>query len=262
MSDSLGSPRDRLDALLADRAAFGLTPDEQAELAALLAAHPDVDPEALDRLAADVALSGLPAECEPLPEGLRERILRHAPAHLPVAPVPASARRRRAPWSVALAVAAAVLVGIGLWWYPAAKSPADRRAELLARAARAGADVVRVDWTATDDPAGRGVTGDVVWDPVAQEGYMRFRGLQANVPAESQYQLWVFDEARDARYPVDGGVFDIPAGPGEVIVPIGTKLGVTRATLFAVTVERPGGVVVSSRERLPLLAKVADRKPG
>jgi hypothetical protein len=28
--------------------------------------------------------------------------------------------------------------------------------------------------------------------------------------------------------------------------------------MFAVTIEKPGGVVVSSRERLPLIATVAD----
>ena len=54
---------------------------------------------------------------------------------------------------------------------------------------------------------------------------------------------------------MDGGVFDVSAD-GEVIVPIDPKLGVVDPTLFAVTIEKPGGVVVSSRERLPLLASV------
>ena len=54
----------------------------------------------------------------------------------------------------------------------------------------------------------------------------------------------------------DGGVFDVPPGGGDVVVPIRVKLGVTRPKLFAVTVEPPGGVVVSNRERIPLLAKV------
>ena len=41
---------------------------------------------------------------------------------------------------------------------------------------------------------------------------MRFRGLAANNPTQIQYQLWMFDAERDERYPVDGGVFDVPAG--------------------------------------------------
>jgi anti-sigma-K factor RskA len=54
---------------------------------------------------------------------------------------------------------------------------------------------------------------------------------------------------------VDGGVFDV-SSDGEVIVPINARLRVSRATLFAVTVEKPGGVVVSSRERIAALAKI------
>ena len=51
---------------------------------------------------------------------------------------------------------------------------------------------------------------------------------------------------------VDGGVFDI--GPGEVIVPIRAALPVTTPKLFAVTIEKPGGVVVSSRQRIVVTA--------
>ena len=84
---------------------------------------------------------------------------------------------------------------------------------------------------------------------------MRFRGLAANDPAVAQYQLWIFDAERDEAYPVDGGVFDVPPeANGDVVVRIDPRLVVSRAVAFAVTVEQPGGVVVSSRSRLPLLA--------
>jgi anti-sigma-K factor RskA len=98
--------------------------------------------------------------------------------------------------------------------------------------------------------------GDVVWSSARQQGYMRFRGLAANDPNVAQYQLWIFDAERDEAYPVDGGVFDVPAAGGDVVVRIDPRLRVSRATAFAITVERPGGVVVSSRKRLPLLATV------
>jgi hypothetical protein len=62
--------------------------------------------------------------------------------------------------------------------------------------------------------------GDVVWSPERQQQFLRFRGLVANDPSIAQSQLWIFDAERNAAHPVDGGV------------------------------------VVSSRERLPLIASL------
>lgn len=83
---------------------------------------------------------------------------------------------------------------------------------------------------------------------------MVFQNMKPNDPYVEQYQLWVFDSKRDERFPVDGGVFNI-SSTGETIVAIRTAVRVEDATLFAVTIERPGGVVVSDRSRLPLLAQ-------
>jgi len=73
---------------------------------------------------------------------------------------------------------------------------------------------------------------------------MRLSGLPANRSAAEQYQLWIVDPSRDER-PIDGGVFDIPAGVDEVIVPIDAKLRAADPKAFAITLEQPGGVVVS-----------------
>ena len=100
-----------------------------------------------------------------------------------------------------------------------------------------------------------GPAGDVVWSDQLNSGFMRIDGLETNDPTVSQYQLWIFrgtDPAAEA-HPVDGGVFDVLGG-GEVIVPIDAKLDVGRAGLFAVTVEKPGGVVVSGREQIVAVA--------
>jgi anti-sigma-K factor RskA len=139
---------------------------------------------------------------------------------------------------------------------------AELRGKLLAE----DPEAVTVAWKkAGDDPAivageadleSVGALGDVVWSSARQQGYMRFRGLAANDPNVAQYQLWIFDAERDEAYPVDGGVFDVPAAGGDVVVRIDPRLRVSRATAFAITVEKPGGVVVSSRKRLPLLAAV------
>lgn len=132
---------------------------------------------------------------------------------------------------------------------PATLTPGEARAQLLATAP----DATTLAWTATEDPAAQGASGDVVWSASRQKGFMRFAGLAVNDPKQLQYQLWIFDKHRDQAFPVDGGVFDVtPAG--EVIVPISAKLPVGEPVLFAVTVEKPGGVVVSKRERIVVTA--------
>jgi hypothetical protein len=131
---------------------------------------------------------------------------------------------------------------------PPPPTPAEERAALLAKS-----ESLKITLGATKDPAAAGVTGDVVWDPVTQRGFLRFAGLAPNDPAVHQYQLWIFDGGRDKRYPVDGGVFDIPANAGEVVIPIHAALPVLSAKAFAVTVEKPGGVVVAGREHVVAL---------
>ena len=134
---------------------------------------------------------------------------------------------------------------------PPPKTPtaAEARAELLASAT----DVTTLAWTPTTDPNGKGTSGDVVWSKSAQKGYMRFTGLATNDPKQIQYQLWIFDKNRPQETPVDGGVFDV-SSTGEVIIPITAKLSVDDPVLFAVTIEKPGGVVVSKRERIVVTA--------
>jgi hypothetical protein len=131
---------------------------------------------------------------------------------------------------------------------PPAPTPAEERAALLAKA-----DSLKIPLAATKDPAAAGMSGDVVWDPVTQRGFLHFAGLAANDPAVHQYQIWIFDAGRDKRYPVDGGVFDVPANAAEVVIPIRATLMVRKPAAFAVTVEKPGGVVVSGREHVVAL---------
>ncbi len=112
-------------------------------------------------------------------------------------------------------------------------------------------------WRAGGDPTGERVMGDVVWDEASQTGYMRFVGIRRNEPNSEQYQLWIFDAERDQRYPVDGGVFDVTTHDGEQVIAIHPKLRVGVPLVFAVTVEHPGGVVVSDRSRIAAIANVS-----
>ena len=132
-------------------------------------------------------------------------------------------------------------------------------ADRLSALVESAPDLVRIDWSVTADPTAQGVTGEVVWSDAQQEGYMVFSGLPVNDPNQAQYQLWIFDPTRAdwEALPVDGGVFDIEAATtvdGQAIVPIRPTLPVKNVALFAITVEQPGGVVVSKRERLVLTA--------
>jgi hypothetical protein len=134
---------------------------------------------------------------------------------------------------------------------PKPPTAAEERAALLAKS-----DSLKIALGATKDPGAAGMTGDVVWDPVTQRGFLHFAGLAANDPAVHQYQIWIFDAGRDKRYPVDGGVFDVPANTAEVVIPIRAALMVRKPAAFAVTVEKPGGVVVSGREHVVALGAI------
>lgn len=245
------SDAERLDDLLADRALFGLDASETAELDRLFATTGEDDRYDYAAAATAVAL----ADDEPLPEPLRGRVLATATPDTTLPEPPA----KRSDWSTLALVAMAAALLASLYLGQPAPEPS-----LLAQRTRlieSADDLVQVAWGAQSDASleegleGDSAYGDVVWSDATQTGYMRFRGLKANDPEVEQYQLWVFDADRDDKHPVDGGVFDIPAGADEAIVAIDAKLPVSKAVLFAITVERPGGVVVSDRSRLPLLAK-------
>jgi hypothetical protein len=271
---------ERLQDLLATRAVEGLSQTEQDELIELVASHPGTDPEELERVAASLAMVGL--RTEPMPASLRTRVAadaavwfarreaRPANGDAPAAATVTELRRQPPPsiaWGGWFAAAAALVLAV-IGWVQVDRmehSLAEREATLaelrepapaeLLAALQARPDTVIVPWSATDDPAAGGAEGAVIWNSTEQAGLMRIRGLQANDPAVAQYQLWIFDAARDDRFPVDGGVFDIPRDAEEVLVPIRARLPVGEAALFAITVEAPGGVVVSSRERIALVAQ-------
>jgi hypothetical protein len=153
-----------------------------------------------------------------------------------------------------LCVAASIALAL-IAWLPGTGerniSIVSKRDQLIA----SSKDLVRLPWTSNsaDYPADSPL-GEVVWSTAAQQGYMTFTGLAKNDPTKEQYQLWIIDPSRDEK-PVDGGVFDV-VNAAETIVPIQAKLRVDQPTVFAITVEKPGGVVVSDQKRLPLLAKV------
>ena len=263
MSKYSTTDSNRWEELQVARLLFGLTADEQAEYDDLARQMPAEELASFDTVVAalDVVWSDMPSE--PLPEHLRQAIRTRAEQELPSKPAVSLAKSsinastairvsQYLPWLVS---AACLMLAVFTWMsnrpaQQAGPDVAQLRAELIA----ANEGLVQANWSPGTTPSGD-ATGDVVWSTRRQQGFMRFRGLPVNTPAKEQYQLWIFDKNQSDKTPIDGGVFDI-ATTDEVIIPIHAKLRVQDVFMFAVTIEKPGGVVVSSRERLPLLAKV------
>lgn len=262
----------RIDLLVA-HATVGLNTQESAELDRLMAAAPEFDEDAFEQAVALIDRSLGADALEPMQAAIEQELLRRArrlvrspdsaesanpsdevATSSPRAEAPVRAPDRNEPvptrsavfaWSGWLAAAAAVGFAMAGWW--AALNPgvrADRPLhERLARCVATAPDVVRSLWSPNVDDLS-GVTGEVVWSDAEQAGFMRFVGLPPNDPSKMQYQLWIVDGSRDEN-PIDGGVFNVD-GTGEIIVPIDARLPAESPSAFAVTREKPGGVVVSA----------------
>ncbi|MBC7977410.1 MAG: anti-sigma factor [Myxococcales bacterium] len=259
--------------LLVQRATHGLDDAEQAELVAIdaqelddfeltaaaidLATVPDhaLPPGLADKIIADALTTAafvhatarqasftapaVPAVAAALPE--RESISpirpreHSAPSGQPRVPF------RQRPGPAWVTAAAAIALAAGSWIWAGARTSGAPDAAPSFRALLDAKDPTRVL-----KPGSGAASGDVVWSNAQQRGYVRLVGLAINEPASRQYQIWIFDRARDPRYPVDGGLFDVTS-MGEVIVPITPRIPVTDPVRFLVTAEKPGGTVVSDR---------------
>lgn len=266
---------------------------EQDDLNELDRLDPDMSArEAFEAVAAELDIAFAETDPVDMPVGLEERLFASVPApgvpdqpelrlvndQTPPLRTSQQLQSPRGAWFPWLVAAASVAVtGIVLLRPDADPTPdqppmtltALEQRDALIEAHANDEDLLRYAWTPTDDPAVVGeVTGELIWDEQRDEGYMTIAGLEVNDPSQFQYQLWIFDATRplgdlpqhgDAfgglltQRPIDGGVFDITES-GEVVIPIDAKLLVQQGVAFAVTVEPPGGVVVSDRSRVPLLA--------
>jgi anti-sigma-K factor RskA len=221
----------------------------------------------LEKIASTVSLASIDLN-EPLPEKLRDSITEAGRSMVSEMSIKTTLNATSIPtlqvgrlreaiaW---LACLAATILAIAFWQNSGQKNeqvtaPTLTRESLMANAP----DLIRVPWTDGKTPLDQEVLGDIIWSNEQQRGFMRFVGMPVNDPTVEQYQLWIIDPTRDDE-PIDGGVFDI-ASTGEVIVPVQAKLLVNQPTAFAVTIEKPGGVVVSTQERFPLLATVQKTK--
>ena len=265
MADS-NKQLERFEELKVIKAIDGLSEIELAELHRLSKHLRTDDLEDFERVAAAIDVKYTQQAIEPMSDSLRIKLQEQAANfefQTPDMGEPTLAKRREKPvyrttvipW---LAAAASFIFALFALYEPT-DSPVKAISEIRNEFLLSASDIISVDWKSTEASSGEETSGqeigDIVWSPSLQEGYMRFRNLPVNDPTKEQYQLWIFDKNQNEATPIDGGVFDI-ASTDQAIIPIVSKLVAKDVYLFAITIEKPGGVVVSSRERLPLIAQV------
>jgi anti-sigma-K factor RskA len=268
----------RLD-LLIKRAVSGLSDQEQAKLDEFEREEMNAPDQSLEITVAALSLIDADRDAA-MPAGLRSKVLsdayhwfdaQHGPARQPAGSephfspdVPARSFWGWFGWAAAAAACIALVANIWVTRFRPAEvardvtptptpvrkiGPEQMREQLISSAP----DLIRVNigpGTMKDlKPA-----GDVVWSDAGQSGYLRLAGLPKNDPGKETYQLWIVAENQDPKTPVDGGVFDV-SSDGEVIIPIDPRVKVSNPKAFAITVEKPGGVVVSKQEKVAALGK-------
>lgn len=261
--------------LLAKKAVYGLDDAENNQLAEFERDIVDAEFASLEMSAAAIGLAGV-GDIEPMPEHLRARILKNAPHSTEIGDKEAKIYtsdevfgEKRSSWfgwfGWAAAAAACVALALNIWFTriqsneqvknptpqetPQVLTDKQKHDEMLA-----STGVIKANWSA-GNVKDINVSGDIVWSDEKQVGYMRLRGLPVKTAPDFCYQLWIFDKTQDKATPIDGGTFDVNE-EGEIIIPINAKIKANGPIMFAITIERHGGVVVSKRGQIAALAKV------
>ena len=263
--------------LLCRKALYGLTAQEAEQLAELQQEAGVADDSlSFELTAAALGVAGLDVR-EEMPASLRNKIVADAEKHFErVTEKPPADRSNFTAkesqtgswfdwlgWAVAAAACLALAFNI---YYTRPQtdivkgpdptpSPQEQLgpAQMRQRLIESAPDLARGTWGAGNVKE-LTPSGDIVWSDARQAGYMRLSGLPVNDPGKETYQLWIFDETQDDKTPIDGGTFNVNS-EGEIIVPINAKLNPRNTKMYAITVEKPGGVVVSKREKIVALAK-------
>lgn len=273
--------------LLAKKAVYGLDDAEQAQFNDLDPGTTELEFHTLEITAAAISMVGLEPD-EPLPAHLRSSIIANASSYMAGgatvedAPWPrandrvlsaydsADAYKRGGSWfswfGWAAAATACIALAVNIWFtwqkpqeqvknsspanVPNVLTPAQKRDALMS-----SSGIVKANWAAGNVKEMKQVSGDVVWSDDKQEGYMLLKGLARNDTSKETYQLWIYDKTQDKKNPIDGGIFDVTAD-GDVVIPINAKLKASGPSMFAITIEKPGGVVVSKGEKIAVLAQV------
>jgi hypothetical protein len=152
-----------------------------------------------------------------------------------------------------LAVACLALTFVGLRLRGGAEiaAPSDEHAEAH--------DSLHLAWR-PGSASGPAVAGDLVWSDEAQRGRARLTGLPANDPSQTRYQIWIVDSERGGQA-VPAGLFDVAPDAQAVEIEIRPALPVARPLRFAITQEKPGGVLTSRFDRTVAISRKTDNLP-
>lgn len=241
-----------------------LSDAERADVAAMVARHPEVKEELMRIERAQEQLLMRAAIAPPL--SARAAVLGRVHDETPVIPLqarPSMFWKYAAAASVVLALTSSYLA-YTYWqrWRNTEKS----LSELIAQNQRVAQDYNQVnlrlnkleeDLRITTNPAFRRVVmngtpqspqalASVYWNEQTQEVYLRIQSLKT-VSAEQQFQLWAIVDGK----PVDAGVFD---GNLDGLMKMKSTPG--QAAAFAVTVEPRGGRPTPSLETMQVVGNV------
>ncbi|MDP1660628.1 MAG: anti-sigma factor [Phycisphaerales bacterium] len=272
----------RLLELLAAESIVDLSADEAAELDALRRRVPpvvDAHGRPVSRAGASAVVGTLLAasaggsDVQPLSPALRARLIAQgeaivAGAAVRPAVVPQRLASGRRTWigPIGWAGWAAAVVSTTFFVWQVMTNQPPQMADRLAEVLEDTTGTVRIALAPQTDPLASGLAGEVIWNRAGQNGFLRVHGLAQNDPAKEQYQVWLVDASRrEGDQAVDCGVFNSTGGfvrGDDIYIPIYAKLPVGTPTAFAITVERPGGVVRSTRERLLATAAVPPPASG
>lgn len=259
---------ERFEELEAGRILGDLSNEEMAEWQNLSDAHGLKKDFSLELAAAAIQTDFIQSHADPLPADLAKSLRQTLPRQTPPPKITPSVenpkiwqrifRSPQAAWGIAAVFAVLLAISFiggnsdsGTSSHLSA-NPSPK--EALERLRGKAGDLIESEFGGTESYGP--MSGNVVWSDEMQEGYMTLTDLPANDPSKKQYQLWIIDPARDEN-PVDGGVFDIPSGESTSIIPIRNPLFVTKPQAFVITLEQPGGVVVSKQEVVVALAKAS-----
>lgn len=280
--------KERMLELLSDKAIFGLSEAEAAELEELQNSFPDFQDDSPELTAAAIGMLNLDTS-EPLPAHLRAKIIADAEEYFAAQKTRGFAseplvRQNEEPQKIfsfepepqrksisywlgwAVAAAACLILGINIYTtrlyppeivrttpMPTPKQEltvAEQREQFLASVN----DVVKTIWTDFDPKQPKNVRGEIVWSNSAQKGFVTFRGLPVNDKNKETYQLWIFDKNR--KNPVSAGIFDVTQ-TGEIIVPLNSALPIQEPIMFGVTAEKPGGDMIPNLKNVMAVAKLS-----
>jgi len=273
--------RDRLIELVAAETSGTIAPDELHELQALLPQAPFGEV----MLAQQIALGALSAWADqeasesrllpPIDRGLRNVLIAQATdAILKLAPPPLKPHDTNLPGThlAPPAIGGVKAVAMAWWWIPWAllafsvtlwtaswwwrSIPPDPAAALRLAIAGIDASPSKTSFVLRGtDPEYTGTTGEVVWIPAEQRGYVRAKGFPGFKSEVTTHQLWAIDPARDPL-PISCGTLDLAADDTPVLFEC--RLPNVTPESFGVSRERPGGVV-SPRGPMRMIAVESPR---